>query len=231
MTLHLRIYPSEQSATAVGARLAASQFGHRTVFLASEHQGREAVTVQQAIDAGQLPERKMQICVSSLKEGRSLVSVEVAFGLGKPALEILDSAETVDSDKIDRYIPNDAAPLSELLCIPVLSDYTPSSSLLGSDWNLSSKFGMGLLSKSQTPRASRFGMKTLSTPKKMEKSFGFSLLSSNAAPLSSLLGMKTIKSEKRGKHGSFGLPYLSENPAPLSSLLGMKTLTDRASND
>lgn len=230
MTMHLRIYPSEQDARDVGAKLATARFENHSVFLASEHQGRAAASVEEATQAGKLPERKIQICTRSLEQGRSLVAVEVPFGLGQPALDILDSAATVDTDVLNRYYRDDAAPLSELMCIPVLSDYSPSTGLKSSNWSLSSLFGFGLLSRNPAPLSSMTGMKPLSAPKKKTSSFGMALLSNNATPLSSLLGMKAISAEKKSEHSNFGLPYLSENPAPLSSLLGMKTLTDSRSS-
>ncbi len=227
MTLYLRVYPTEQGATDVAARLAAAGFRSHTILLASEQSGREAVAVSAAVRSGALPERITKYCTRTLEQGRSIVSVDALFGRGKTVVDIMESAETFDGDVLSRFRADVPAPLSEVLLfgIPVLSEYSASTGLLRSDWSVSAVFGFGLLSRSAAPLSSMFGMKVLSAPKEgWRSSFGMSLLSENPAPLSSLLGMKTVSSRERPRESSFGFPLLYGNPAPLSSLFGFATL-------
>ncbi len=225
MTPNVRIYETEKGAKDAVTRLEKAGFDDIKVFLAGDSEGKEAETVRSAVSDGIIPERKVLICTRSLKEGRSLVAVNAPFGKAQEAIKIMEAKGTVYSDLLRRYVPSSAAPLSNGLGLPVLSDFVSSTGLLRQDWNLSEKFGMPLLSKNQRGSDRSFGMKTLSTPKKEWKSsFGMPLLSKNPAPLSSLFGMKTLTKPKPPQDRHHGIPVLSKNPAPLSSFLGMKTL-------
>ncbi len=226
MTTYVRIYASEGGANAAVARLARAGFRKSNIFLPSLAAGKEIDTVHAAVEDGTLPEAQSKICIRSLKEGHSLVSVEAPFGRGKAALATMESADTVYSDKLSRYTADDdPAPFSELLGLPVLSNVESSTQLLNSDWSLSSVFGIRLLSKNSTPLSSFFGLPVLSKPKRnWNRSFGLPLLSKNATPLSSLFGIPTLIKPEKDWRTSFGIPLLMNNPAPLSNLFGWKTI-------
>ncbi len=226
MTPYLRIYPSEQAATAVAAKLTAAGLPKNTVFLASQASGKEAETVHAGIRAGKLPERQVRICTRSLQEGNSLLTAEAPFGRGQEALDIMESETTVYTDKLKRYVPDDPTPLSDVLAMATLSDFSPATELVNSSWTFSSKFGMRLLSKSAAPFSSLFKMKVLKDTKRdWNTSFGMPLLSRNPSPLSALFGLKTVSKSGGEWRSSFGLPLLIDSPAPLSRLLALKTLT------
>lgn len=225
MTTYVRIYATEEGAKAAAARLAKAGLHDNKVFLASQATGKASEVVESAVKAGELPKSQTKICIESLKKGHSLVSTEAPFGSGQKALSAMESEGTVESDVLSRYTRDDPAPLSEALGIPVLSNYEPSTGLLSSNWSLSSKFGLGLLSNKATPLSSMFGLPVLSKPKRdWRRSFGLPLLSNNPAPFSSLFGMPTLSKEPKDWNSSFGLPLLSDNPAPLSRLFGLKTI-------
>jgi len=220
---YLRIYASETGATEADAALAAAGFKHRSVLLPSRHAGQEEAAVNAAIEEGNLPERYILICNRSLKAGRSIVAIQAPYGRGLKALDIMDRGDTVDTDRLDRYVFDSPSPLSDILRLPALSTFVPTANLLRSDWSL---FGSGLLRRSPSPLSSMFGLPTLSGWKRdWNSSFGFPMLSRNPAPLSAMFGMRTVSKTKAGWEYSFGFPMLSRNPTPLSSLLGMKALS------
>jgi hypothetical protein len=225
MTTYVRIYATEGGANAAVARLARAGFRNSNIFLPSLAAGKESDTVHAAVEDGTLPEAQSKICIRSLKEGHALVSTQAGFSRGKAALAIMESADTIDSDKLSRYMEDDPAPFSELLGLPVLSNVESSTQLLDSDWSLSSVFGIRLLSKNPAPIRSLLGLPVLLKPKRnWNRSFGLPLLSNNATPLSSLFGIPTlIKTDKDWKT-SFGVPLLMNDPAPLSNLFGWKTI-------
>ena len=226
MALLLRFYATEQAATDAHARLVEAGFDDQAVLLASEHRDRAASAVEAAIRAGTLPERMVKLCTRSLEQGRSIVSANPPFGRGQRALDILESSQTVDSHLAGPHVEDDPAPLSRMLGIAVLSEFSSSTGLLRSDWSVSAGFGFGLLSRKAAPLSSMFGMRVLSAAKRDRRSsFGMPLRSQNPAPLSSLLGMRPVSSRQRRGTYSFGFPLLSRNPAPLSSLLGIRTLS------
>ena len=228
MALVVRSYATEQGARETDARLAEAGFSRRALFLASEHRERAADAVQAGIRAGMLPERMTKICTRSLEGGRSLVSADPPFGRGQRAEEIMDASDTVDGDLMARYVEDYPAPLSSMLGIDVLSEFSSSTGLLPSDWSVSRGFRFGLLSRNAAPLSSMFGMKILSAAKRdWRSSFGMSLLSRNPAPASSLLGMKPLSSRQRRGDYSYGFPLLARNPAPLSGLFGIPTLSRR----
>jgi hypothetical protein len=225
MTTYVRIYSTEESANAAVARLARTGFRDSRIFLPSLAAGKEDETVRSAVEAGTLPEAQSRICVQSLKEGHSVVATDAPFGRGKAALAAMESADTVNSDKLSRYTSDDPAPFSQLLGIPTLSDVEPSTELLSSNWSLSSAFGLPLLSKSPAPFRSLLGLPVLSKPKRnWNRSFGLPLLSQKAAPFSSLFGIPTLTKTDKDWRTSFGVPLLMNDPAPLSNLFGTKTI-------
>ncbi|XWN31804.1 MAG: hypothetical protein ROR55_01415 [Devosia sp.] len=229
MTPNVRIYPSEQAALDADARLAESGFTDRAVLLPSNVAGTEEKAVREAVREGKLPQRFEKISIQSLKDGRAVVAVEAPFGLSETAVDIMDTGECVDTDRLRRYEISDPAPFSDALGLPVLSSSKATNSLTDSSWSLSSSLGMGLLSKNPAPLSSAISWRTLSKPKgkgEWRRSFGFPLLSRKAAPLSSMFGMGTLSRPSSKKTSSFGFPLLSRTAAPLSRMFGLKVLSD-----
>ncbi|MEM8854190.1 MAG: hypothetical protein AAGD34_10865 [Pseudomonadota bacterium] len=229
MTPNVRFYPTEQAALDADARLAASGFTDRAVLLPSNVGGTEEKAVREAIREGKLPQRFEKISIQSLKDGRAVVAVEAPFGLSETAVDIMDTGECVDTDRLLRYHISDPSPFSDALGIPTLSSSKATNSLTSSNWSLSSSLGFGLLSNNPAPLSSIISWRTLSKPKskgEWKRSFGFPLLSRKAAPFSSMFGMGTLSKPSAKKNTSFGFPMLSRTGAPLSRMFGLKVLSD-----
>lgn len=219
MTPNVCIYDSEEAARGAAAALSKAGFQRQTLFLASELAGRAEATVKAAVAEGILPRGYVKFGTESLERGRSMVAVMAPFGAALDAVKIMQSNGAVDIDSQPAYIPSNAAPLSDTLGIPTLSEFSPTVGLASSNWSLSSLFGIPLLTRSQRGKA-----KLSDTKRPWDNSFGLPMLSRNPAPLSSLLGMKLL-TRGGSKDSSFGFGLLSSNPAPLSSLFGIRTLS------
>lgn len=223
MTSYVRIYASETSAMEVDAALAAAGVKDRSVLLPSRTAGQEENALNAAIQDGNLEARYILLCNRALKEGRSIVAAQANYGRGRKALSIMNSGDTVYTEKLEGYLYDSPSPLSDMLSLPTISTFVPTASLMKSDWTM---FGSGLLRRSPSPLSSMFGMPTLTKSKRDKRSsFGLPLLSQNPAPLSSMFGMRTLSKNKSGWEYSFGFPLLSDNPTPLSRMLGMQPLS------
>ncbi|MCY4311661.1 MAG: hypothetical protein OXC54_10200 [Rhodospirillaceae bacterium] len=226
MALVVRIYPTEESAVGIDANLTAAGFGRRLLLRESECRERPTDALQAGIRAGMVPKRMVKTLARYLEQGHSIIAAEPPFGRAQRVIDIMESVDTVDSHIVSRYAEDNPAPLSDVLGLSTLSDFSSSTELLDSRWNLSSKFGFALLSGKATPLSSMFRMTVLSAAKRnWRSSFGLPLKSRNAAPLSSLLGMAPLSSRQRCGNSKFGFPLLSRNPTPLSNLLGIKVLS------
>lgn len=226
MTLHVRIYESDDAAKDAAARLEEAGYRDSSVILAGEAKGKEAETVASAVGAGVLPASQAAGYVKSLEKGHSLVAVEAPFSRGALAVGIMEGEGIVRTARPRRDSTHSPSPFSDALGIPTLSSDRPSAKLARSDWTFSSKIGQKLLSEDPAPFSSRFGLKTATTPKQnWDKSFGQPILSSEAAPLSSLLKMKTLTEPKKDWRSTLTFPLLINNPTPLSSLFCIPVLT------
>ena len=175
-----------------------------------------------------------------LKKGRSLVGVTAPFGSGVRATRILERFDPVDMDiaKIDQaagrpaYMTWDvAAPMSSAVRLPPLLHGQPSpfsglfglgllsndrtfeskyAELTSPDWTLSSRLGLGLLSRNQKGRASLSGK----SGSAWTSSLFFPMLTKDPTPFSSMLGM-----------GFQTQPVQPGDPAPFSASVGMPTLS------
>jgi hypothetical protein len=109
-------------------------------------------------------------------------------------------------------VPDDPAPFSEFLGLPVLTEGHSRTQLMHHDFHLifQSFFGLKPLSQKK-PRAKLKAFKPF---------LGLKLLSDNPAPLSSMFRLPLLKEPK------FRKP-LMDNPAPLSSAFKVPTLQDK----
>ena len=222
----LRLYESEEAAHDAAAMLVEKGFREETILLIKASAGADEETLRYAVAEELLAGSHLAVCARALEQGLSIVAVRAPFGRGQLAQQILHRFGPVGTDQIPTVGPSDPSPISDLLGIPTLTRYVPMTELKDSHWSLSSKLGLGLLSRGATPLSSLLGLKTLTAPRRpWTRSLGLPLLSRNPAPLSSLLRLKTLTAPKRDWFTSFGFPLLSKNPAPLSSLLGIPTLT------
>ena len=226
MTTIVRLYESEARARSALESLASAGFlADESLLLTPADIGE----IEAAIQAGFLRAGSLEeVCSDSLHDGLSVVAVKAQFGRGQLATAALEAGRPVDTELLPEYVSVQAAPLSEILGIPVLTDGRSSSELVSPNFALSNVFGIALLSRSPTPLSSLFGLPTLSRSKgPSRRSFGLPILSRGPTPLSSLFGLPTLSRPKGPWRRSFGLPLLSRNPAPLSAILGLRTLSKR----
>lgn len=213
MTLVVRIYSSQKKASDAAKKVKAEGYGDEAVLLMTPSTDPEAdvsADIDAAVKAERLPKDYTEIAIDSLRQGRSVLSVNAYFGKTLPVTNIMDSFEPVKiqepakSKKKDRLI-------SEGMGIPLLWD---GESFLA-------RFFGGLLA---SPNFYFFGEPKLKKdPTPLSSGIGWDTLNDNATPLSSQLGL-TVLSEK--PH-SLGEPQLSSDATPLSSKVGLKVLSDK----
>ena len=163
----------------------------------------------------------------ALQRGRYVVSVTPPYGLGSAAEDVLEQSGAVDSGTMPEFTPTSAAPLSEAMGLPVLSNGKSHTQLLRSDWTFSSWFGLGMLSKRAAPLSSMFGMKTVSS-KPGSRAAGTAVQSMSGDPgaLSSKIGMKMLTSKRGSRARGTSVERMSGNAAPFSGFFGLKVLSD-----
>lgn len=204
-SLLIRFYDSAtQSAKAV-QQLTDEGFEHVRHIKAGTGKNANHQSLMTQLMSAQIWKGHAEIYAERLKKGGALVLVYAPFGSALAAEAALDAHQPVDkglstSQVKPDYVWDDAAPLSSVLHIPVLTNVKlPAETLSGvpsltkGTAFLSDFFGFGLLKSGVHHN---------------ETSMGLPLLSKSATPLSTMIGMAT----------------LSNNPTPLSSLLGMKVL-------
>ncbi len=224
----VRFFSSEHAARDAVANLAKDGIPGRLAAVISPSPERSAEDVIASVDQSVLPGGYHKSVARALRHGRSVLCVTPPYGKSASAMRILARSGAVDTETISDYTPSDAAPFSEFLGLPVLTDGRSHLKLLRSDWTFSSWFGMGLLSKKATPLSSMFGMKTLSS-KTGSQAAGTSVqrMSGTAAPFSSKLGMKLLSSKKGSRAAGSAVERMSGNAAPFSGFLGLRVLSKR----
>ena len=162
--------------------------------------------------------------IEALGKGRTVVSVVPIFGQGSFVEATLDGSGAVDTDVVPDYLPDDPAPFSSALGLPVLTDGKSKLTLVRFDKNRS--FGLGLLSKRATPLSSLFGLKILSASKgSIAKGSAVERMSGNPAPLSSMFGLKLLSKGSRSGGSRESVKRMSGNAAPFSAFLGLSVLS------
>ncbi len=193
-------------------------------------------------DAGQLaakgiPAAEAPAYAAAVAGGASLVCIDPPFGHGLAATDILDRCGPMDmaaGSAAPGAVPGDkAAPLSDALHVPVLTEDKPSTvhyadnpaplsaalglpvltkrstsaSLLPSDWTLSGLLGLRIL-----------------TDRRAVETTAVNTLSKHPAPLSEALHAPLLTDEGPGKHDASQVR--GDDPAPLSDAVGAPVLTN-----
>lgn len=154
----------------------------------------------------------------------SLVVVYAPFSRAVPAVAELEACGATAIDVPDHYrrSVDNAAPLSEMLGLPVLSrNPAPLSSLFGLPVLTSGKSNTNLMNN-PAPLSNAINLPLLKDGPG-DKSFGLPLLKDGPGDKS--FGLPLLKDGPGDT--SFGLPLLSRNPTPLSSLFGLPVLSKR----
>lgn len=203
----IRTYESEAQASKVADLLRGE--GHVNVFQFSGVSGKASAAVRTKLIANMMAAHiwrsHAEIYADRLTKGKSMVVAYPLFGTAQNAIDIMDSHNPADSgipvsNGSDDYKWDDAAPLSSVLHMPVLTHTKLPAETLS---------GISSLTKGKAFLSEWLGIALLkSGAAKKSTSMGLPLLSNSATPLSSALGMRT----------------LSSNPTPLSSLFGMAVL-------
>lgn len=204
-TLLIRIYDSTTHSAKAAQQLTDEGFEHVRHIKAGTGKNANRQNLVAELMGAQIWKGHAEVYADRLMKGGGLVSVYAPFGSALKAEAAMDAYQPVDtglpaSPKKPDFVWDDAAPLSSILQMPVLTNVklpaetlSGVSSLTKGTAFLSDFLGIQILSKGVHHNATSMGM---------------SLLSQSATPLSSMIGMAT----------------LSKNPTPLSSLLGMKVL-------
>lgn len=181
MLMGVRMYATEERARNAAAAIGEGIYGAGAMAILTPVAGQEEATVKKAIANRTLPGRYVHVGVKALREGYTILSVELPF-YDEPVLAVMDSFDPVAIEPPPRQSRRDPAPLSDLLALPVLSKSKPSTALMsGPSFNW---FGFPLLSRNQRGRAN---------------------LSPNQR------GRAKLSANQRGKDRSFGFPTLTRS--------------------
>jgi len=221
-----RIYESEDAANAVVERLVAGEVARRNIIVIHASDPAALDQVDAAIERGAAMGGYRRPLKDALGNGRSIVNVKPDFGQGS-FVEVTMSRGAVDADTMPDYSPSYPAPLSDLLCIPTLTEGKSSTRL--STVSPTTSFGFKTLSSKAAPLSSLFGLKLLSSKSgSIAEGTAVERMSGKPAPFSSIFGLKLISSKKSGSiaEGS-SVERMSDNPAPFSSFFGLRVLSKR----
>lgn len=217
-----RLYDSEDAARAVVDALFAGGFASDDVVAIYPSSEDAEALVDHAVDRGAILSGLRNSLKAALARGRSVVCARAAYGYGRFA-EVTMGRGAVDDDTVVDYIPNDPAPFSDLIGMPVLSADSKSYTSLSS-FDGRSSFGFKMISNNPTPLSSLFGMKLLSSRTgSIARGTAVERMSGNPAPLSSMIGLKLLTSSK-GARGS-SVERMSRNPAPFSNFFNLRLLS------
>lgn len=197
MLMAVRIYGSEANAREAARRLVEAGIRKDLIHVLTSESGVAEQAVQAAVSAKKLPASHVKAAMAALANGRTIVSVPLPY-YGQETLDILDSCDPVETESLPTGLPNDPAPFSDMLGLPVLTkEGGPSTRLLHSGPSFKSFLGLPLLTKSSGSKNSSFGMPLLSKSSSKTSSFGMPLLTSSGWSLSSMLGLPLLRGSKR----------------------------------
>jgi hypothetical protein len=206
----IRIYDTEQQGNKAAAELREAGFGDVFNFASAGGKGAAAARARASLiddmAAAHIWRSHAEAYAAELEKGGSLVKVSAPFGFGLAAARILDSHGPsgkgfYPADRDREVVWDEAAPLSSLLQLPVLTktDHPMETvsgipSLTKGAAFLSSVFGLPLLARGKHDATSSFGLPLLKRgPELATSSMGLPLLSQSPTPLSSMLGLRVLK--------------------------------------
>lgn len=196
MLMAVRIYGSEANAREAARKLVEAGFRKDLVHVLTPESGVAEQAVQAAVSAKKLPSSHKKVAMAALGNGRSIVSVPLPY-YGQETLDILDSCDPVETESLPTGLPNDPAPFSDMLGLPVLTKHRGASTPLLNGPTFNSFLGLPLLSKSSGSKNSSFGMPLLSKSTSKTSSMGMPLLTGSGWSLSSMLGMPLLSKSKK----------------------------------
>ena len=174
MATAVRMYESEQQAEDAAAKLAAIGIGDNFTVLLKPAFGTEESSVKAAIADGKLPGSQVNVATKALRNGRSVLSVALPYGMGQRVEDILESCKPVDTDALVDVLPSNPSPLSDFLGIPTLIGGRSGTRLL--DGPREKSLGFRLLTRNGRPMFG--GLKQF----RKNSSLGFKLLTSGGRP-------------------------------------------------
>ncbi len=234
MTLYVQVYKTEKAARDAARKLAEAGQRKSAIYVMTpkaeaESEASYSREVQEAIEAGRLPESHANVAEGSLAKGRTVLSVDANLGFGKQVLAITEEFKPIPIDPGDLLVM-DLRLTSEQVGIPLLwrNGRTFAAKWFGgllTDPNYKAT-GSDLLIDEAAPLSSRVKLKLLTEPKKeWKRSFGLPLLIGKAAPLSESLNIDTLREPPKDWTESYGLRLLISDPTPVSRLIGFPVLT------
>ena len=239
MIPYFRIYESESQAQVAIDRLWEQDHGLRkgstAIMSAETHAGPreqdgdvaepvEAEPVEAVAEPAlyaELPFPYRRIITENVQRGYAAVLVKPGYGFSARVKAVLNSCNPVDVE-IPEYKAPQAAPLSEFLGIPVLTDTKPRARLIPRPSGTS--FGFGLLSTNPAPLSSLLGLKVLSN-RPGNSSFGLPLLSKSKSSWTTSFGLPLLSKSKSRWTTSFGLPLLSKSKSRWIRSFGLPLLS------
>jgi hypothetical protein len=204
-SLLIRLYDSATQSAKAAQQLAEEGFEHVRHIKAGAGKNANRQKLVEELMSAQIWKSHAETYADRLMKGGALVLVHAPFGSALNAEAVMDQHNPVDkglpsSTSKPDFVWDDAAPLSSVLQMPVLTQVKLPAEVLS---------GVSSLTKGTAFLSDFFGLRILNRGvHHNETSMGLPLLSKSATPLSSMFGMGT----------------LSKNPTPLSSLFGMKVL-------
>lgn len=150
MATAVRMYESEQQAEEAASKLAELGIGNNLMVLLKPAFGAEESSVRDAIAAGRLPGSQVNVATKALRDGRSILSVELPYGMGQRVEDILESCNPVDTEKLVDLPSSNPSPLSDFFGIPTLVSSGSSSTKL-IDGPKERSLGFPLLTKGGRP--------------------------------------------------------------------------------
>lgn len=205
-TLIVRMYEAASQAAKAAQHLEDQGYRNVSQFKASTAKGASRDKLVAELMGAHIWKSHAEVYADRLGKGGAMVAIHAPFGKALKVAKTLDrygpsGKEIPIADGKPDFVWDDAAPLSSVLQMPVLSrtklpaeTISGVSSLTKGAAFLSNLIGMPLLSEGASRKSSSFGMP---------------LLSHSATPLSSMFGMRALSRSATPLSSTFGLAVLS----------------------
>lgn len=217
-----RLFESEQAAHEAINRLVEGEEPRSRSLVINPLHPDARVQLDAAIDDGAIMPGHRNSLMSALGRNRYIVSSRPFALHTAKFVEMTLEATAVDAGAIVDYVPDNPAPFSEFLGLPVLIESRSNTELFKFDKD--SSFGINLISHKSTPLSSLFGLPLLKRPKSA-RGTSIQRMSGTSAWLSSKIGLPLLKQPKSARGSS--VERLSGNAAPFSKFMGLPVLSRR----